>query len=533
MIVEDIIMKKRQFLFKHHALFILLAAMAVVCQPNQTLANDTGIYLGTAQWVDNLNPFTYTSYPAELIIQFSTIRLIQHVCTGSDIEAYRAIVQKKFNQYTIEDIYKPLDSQFHLDLNKDYGIHYQDINYSLEQIKKSPINRYHEHDMAFLGNIIEIEHPRSALFDKAAAALTFPIIKHNTLLDYSTEIKGNDHINVYNSFTTGIYQLSSFNISEIKLTNRKPDPDIHPLTFKIDTKWEIFFKNLLDKKVHIGLSVSGDLMDRLKDSYQLEETDDLNSFTYFGFNYRPNNPRAKRIRKLFQDIEFRQAFAFAIASNNSMKELVNTYGNNMRYTFDAMRRIKGMKPSVDYSGNMGQKVSRFVRALYQPDELTLRILYRPGLIFSADHLKDLKNALDAQFEAANIRFKLISAPVASEFEDKKEKKNFEIIFDTYVYGQNKLRYIEFMNPENKKINFLSCHLFEPEEIKNYKEKVEKRDEFLLRVNRELPVFVLGRLSNKNAISTAVQRDTSCQNGGRKIPFTDIHKWGLLQQTTAQ
>jgi len=517
-------MKVNNIVLVRHIILAMITSIIWICQTGTSHANQNGIIIGTAQWVDNLNPFTYTAYPAELVVQFTTERLIQQICTGSEENAYRPVIHIP-SKRSIDQDYKPLESKFYLRL-KQGDIHMHDIRFTLDQIKLAAMNRYHEHELTFVPDLIEIMNPRSAKFEKAAAAFTFPIIR-NVILDFKTRVSGNDHIEAYNKATTGVYQLDLFEPHKIKLTSRKPYISATPLTIHVEDKWELFLKTMLSSEIHVGLSVNGDLKDRLKslDTYELKETDDLNSFTYFGFNY---NTGKKRAQKLFsKESEFRQAFAFAVANDKVIQERVNLYGSIMNNTFDSMRNVDGMTPPIKYSRSLPKTVSRFVQSLYEPNKVTLRLLCRPGLIFSLGHMELLVSSLNKTFAAANIEFQLNSAPIASEFNKKKIDKDFEIIFDTFVYGKNKLRYIEFMNPVSK-VNFLGCEFFSKEEIKMYKQKIEMQDRFLLKVNKELPVFVLGRFQNKNAVSKQINTKDSLCSKSRVIPFTDIHQWRVLQ-----
>ena len=82
-----------------------------------------------------------------------------------------------------------------------------------------------------------------------------------------------------------------------------------------------------------------------------------------------------------------------------------------------------------------------------------------------------------------------------------------------------------MNPDSP-VNYLGYKLFEANEIRMYKEDIEQRDNFLMRINYELPVFVLGRFRSLNALSTRIQPTESICNKSRMIPFTDIQSWRI-------
>jgi len=492
-----------------------------------SMAQDNEIIFGTTQTINNLNPFTYTTYPAELIIQLTTERLIQKVCEGEGDREYRPVVQKTLMRGIQRD-YNPLESMYFLNINSKSNIHMHDIAYTIKQINLSPMNRFHQYHLFFVSDIIKIENPRKARFSKAAMTLTFPIIKNNSL-NYQAPISGKDHIQIYNNATTGIYKLDVFERNEIKLSARRPEQPAIPLTFKINNTNEQFIKKLLSKKIHVGLNVNGVLMNKLKGDYRFETTDDLNSFTYFGFNYNTEN---RRIKWLFsRNCEFRKAFAFAVGNASIVKKTLSQYGTTMRHTFDHMRIVDDRyTPPISYINCVPGKITRFVRALYQPEEITLRLLCSPNLIFPWNSLKALIHALNKIFFPANIHFRLLLMSYTSEFQHIKTNRDFEIIFDTFVFGQNKLRYIEFMNPENPMFNFLGCNTFSTHEIKKYKHKIEKRDGFLLKINRELPVFVLGRFPYYNAISKSITRPTSCGNT-RAVPFTDIHLWKISSESS--
>jgi hypothetical protein len=484
-------------------------------------ANNSGIVIETAQFIDNLNPFSYTVYPAELIIRFTTDRLIQQLCTGSHDPArgFVAIVQN--DKSGVHAHYQPNASVFYVDLKpKRADINMKDIDYTIEIINKTPVNRYHEHQLRLKEDKILVQHPEKAAFGKAGAALTFPIIKSERISSKKV-IKNTDDIDVYNKATTGCYSLSDLQQYAVRLEGRREQKI--PVTFQVDILWENFARNLMSEHAHIGLSVSGDLLAKIPtDKYQLEETDDLNSFTYFGFNFKTINRSHNR---LFKSTEFRKAFAFAVCSNTTIRELLVKFGDTMSHTFDNMR-IMDEYP-IDYMHVISGKVKRYVLANIQTDPIVLHILYRPNLVFSQDKIDLMVSALNKHFADAKIQFRTTSAPKLSEFQRKKTAGDFEIIFDTFIYGQNKLRYIEFMNPQNKEVNFLNCTLFSQHEINTYKKKVELRDQFLLKVNKKVPVFVLGTFRSLNAVSTRLTKRNPCKGKGRAISFTNIHEWRIM------
>jgi len=482
------------------------------------------IVIETAQFIDNINPFSYTVYPAELIVQFTTEKLIQQLCTGSKrpSSGYTHGVQRE-NQ-PVHQYYDQNSYMFHVDL-KSGNIYQADVAYSVNQINQAPDNRFYEHKLEYKNNRIRVNYPKAA-FNKSGAALTFPLIKVNQL-NHEMIIKGADNLNAYNQGTTGIYSLKNIQQYTVELKGRT-DPQLPPINFKVDILWDHFFNNIMKGKVHVGLNVNGDIMNQIPKigSYRLEETVDLNSFTYFGFNYNSKN---EKIRKIFKkEFRFRHAFAYAVSSTPAVKDLLYNFGDSMNHTFDTMR-IMDDEPT-DYMYIIPGKVRGHVLSNIQNDPVTMRILFRADLLFTQEKMDQIVNSLNSIFSEAKINFRTIRAPKLSEFISQKSSGNFEIIFDTFVFGQNKLRYIEFMNPENSRVNYLNCRFFHEDEIITYKNDIEQRDDFLIKVNKWLPVFVVGTFRSLNVISTQVNDTFSCGNDGRPIPFTNIHKWQIRPVT---
>ena len=506
----------------------MLASMIWMFQPDNALSIDKGIVIGTAQWIDNLNPFTYKAYPAELIVQFTTERLIQQVCKGNENNAYRPIIHESPGR--LSKAYDLLQSKFSLNLKSNTQINTLDIKFTLQQIENTIMNRYHDYEMKFVPDLIDIKKLKNTNFESAAKALTFPIIKKviedkKLIFTYKSPVNTNDHIEAYNKVTTGIYQLDSKQENQIRLSSRHQFQSAIPLTVNIEDELQQVFNNMANNNYHVALSVTGDLKNKIKNfgTYDLEATEYLNSFTYFGFNYKSKNTMVK---KLFsQESEFRHAFAYAVASSKGFRECLHPdYFDNMNYTFDLTTSFDTKSSPNNYHLNSDYKIIRYIDALDDYQNTTLRLLFRPDLI-SFDDMKILILYLNKLFSSANINFQLKSAPAASIFNKHKSDNNFEIIFETFVYGQNKLRYIEFMNPGSP-INFLGCELFEASEINTYMQDELQLNNFLMRINKELPVFVLGRFVMRNALSKSLQRTKSICKKSSTMPFTDIHLWKI-------
>jgi len=516
-------------------LIVLLSLFSLLLETAIVSAQSNGIVFHTSQSINNLNPFSYRTYPEELIIQFTTDKLIHQLCTRSKDHSKGFIPGIQISK-CLHDDYNKNASIFDININKKSDINKKDIADTIDKINQTSFNRYSGHQLILKDNKIKINNPEKAAFSTAGAALTFPIIKANKIFP-QTSISGKDDIDLFNKATTGRYCLKDFQQFAVELKGR--NNTCSPLTFNIDVLWEHFSKNIMADKVHIGLSVSGQLLRDIKrlGKYRLEETDDLNSFTYFGFNYNiglndsestkneTKRSRINRVLKLFANIDFRQAFAFSVCSNDAVRDFFARDATPFNHTFDSFRGDENHS-IIDYTKEIPGKINKYIRRIKQSEKVMLRILYRADMTFTQDKMDTIIETLNNNFVGSNISFRGINAFHLSQFSAKKKSLDFDIILETYVYGQNKLRYIEFMNPDNKSTNFLGCKFFTTEQISVYKKIIEKRDDFLLKVNRKLPVFVLGSFLIKNVISTQIINRHSCKGFGRALPFSNIHQWQI-------
>ncbi|CAN2039753.1 hypothetical protein GMMP15_1400008 [Candidatus Magnetomoraceae bacterium gMMP-15] len=495
------------------------------------------ISIATALWVGNLNPFSFTSYPAQLIVEFTTDSLVVFKCAGSSNNDYEEGCHKKNKQSLYMDydeegsyftpVLKPSPDEI-----RSPGLTFDDIDFTIKQIQKEPKNIYHSYELEFKKGEITISNPFGVAFHKAAMALTFPIIRNpcvKCFLDHNKVISvySNDDLDLYNNCTSGKYMLASLTPNHIKLANRYEKLETTPVNIGIYDLFEQFLKAMMEDKHHVGLSLSGDLLTALKakGTYNLMETDDLNSSTFFGFNYAVKD---KKKNKLIHNVNFRQAFAYVVASTKTVKNKVKNYGETMNHTFDNMRTKEKDVPNkynLDDIEDAKKRVDNFTRTVKFKQPINFNVLCRPNTIFATEHFSNIEKWLNRLFEKSKITFRFRNAPRESDYRRDKENGNFDIIFDTFYYGKNKLSYMEFLNPRNRRLNYLGCDIFTAEEIKKYKENPLASDEYLLRINREVPVYIIGTFHHKNVLAKSVRTSNPCENG-RPAPFYNIDKWRL-------
>ena len=520
-------MKLRKHFFNHCSLEIAMIVFFAISFTGTLTAKTLSI--GTDQWVENLNPFSFKTYPAQLIVEFTTNKLLELKYTGNTGRYYEPDCQSTQNA-SIYNAYASGQSIFSVDLNSDCGLNLNDLIFTIKQINKVPSNIYFSHGLDPLsgGNKILIKRPYSAAFNKAALALTFPIIKYalsdnNKVFDHENKISSisSDDMDYYNSNTTGQFQLASLsdNRIELKRRNKTNSFNIH---FKIHDLTTEFLKELDSNYHHIGLSLTGDLLKKFetKPNYLLVETDDLNSSTFFGFNYNANDSVK---RKLIENVNFRHAFAFAVASTSVVKNRITSYGETMNHTFDTMRAKEDDIPNkYDVGDTCRQRVKLFTRTLSNQNPIEFVILIQYNAIFTHEQFEKIKSKLNKAFNP-KISFRCVKPATNKLFVDDKKDGNFDIIFDTLFYGKNKLRYTEFLNPKNTKMNYLKCNVFSEKDIKKYQTDSLALDTFLWRVNKEVPVYIVGTFYHKNLFSAQI-RKAHVPDNVKPEPFYHIHEW---------
>jgi len=493
----------------------------------QTLCamNNNEIVFASSQLIGNLNPLSKNSFSSKLIVQLTTDSLVRQTCTGTYLKPDVFTPGHQFTSLVeLNRYYNPLNSEFSLVPDMlPHDISIADIEYTIKQINNSSTNRYNKYMLSFLNKKIHIMNPNKASFNKAVVALTFPVIKAG-IISAETKINEENDISIYNQGTTGKYFLEKYHYNEVVLAGRYEE--LPQIKYQFDLLQVNLLKNIISGKAHIGLNLKGDLLNIVQkiSNHNLEECDDFDSFTYFGFNYRNSSPMKK---KLFQSLGFRQAFAFSVSGDKIVEQLLIKYGKSLNCTFDFIN-ISNKYP-IDYTFRVPGKIDRMAQAIRQSSKVILKIIYRPDCIFTYEVFKDIEQSLNEQFKNGNIHFQVVTVNSLSEFNQLKNIGDFDIIFDTFVYGHDKIRYIDFMNPQNFKINYLHCKLFRYYQIEKYKNDINKRDEYLFQINRLVPVVVLETFRNLNAISKRITKKNKCKDDERPLPFTNIQDWEIKQK----
>jgi len=513
-----------KFLF-YYSIFILFMSLTLSFS-----LSARSISIGTDLWVDDLNPFSYHTYPAQLIVEFTTNKLIELKYTNKNGRYFEPDCQLIRNGL-LENDYDSGGSYFLINLNTSCNVSTNDIYYTIQQMKMVQSNIYYAHKLQYIeqGNKIIIENPSGAVFSTAGLALTFPIIKKindfNPVVRMEKEISSvsSDQMQLYNNMTTGIYKITKLTGTQIEMSPRNAT-NILPIVMKIHTLSQNYFSDLASGFHHVALSLAGDSLSKatIIESYKIIETDDLNSATFFGFNYKASD-RVKR--KLIKNVHFRQAFAFVIASTEVVKNRVKSYGERMNYTFDTMRaREKDIPNNYDAGDESIYRVQNFIRTLSNTRPIEFKVVCKSNQIFEQNHFSEMQEHLNMAFDS-KISFHFKHTTTKGIFDENKSYSNFDIIYDTFCYGKNKLRYVEFLNPDNHSLNYLHCDVFTKKEITDFKSDAMALDTFLWRVNKEVPVFIIGTFHHKNLIHNDIQAANMPENV-KPAPFFHIHKWQL-------
>ena len=511
--------------------FFTLSAMSPSVSAGQ-------LVIGTDLWIGNINPFFYDTYPAHLIVEFTTESLLELKCIeGEEKKVYEPGCHVPQSTLLYKD-YDQDQSEFYANLeDSPTGLNYQDLKFTIEQIQMVKHNLFHPNELKYheqqhpQRKLVAINHPSNANWPLAFLALTFPVVKEGLPHDREVSSRSDDHISDYNQHTTGPYSLESASSNLLELERRRDDAfSSMPVVFKWYDLTRLYVDAITKGEIDIGLSLAGEIQDALvSQGHKMVETVDLNSFTYFGFNFETKH---KKKSEMIRDIYFRRAFAYAVASSTTVSNKVETFNAKKNYTFDNM--LLGDHDAKNhmyhYEITPFDKAVQRIKCEYldvQPRKKNVRfsILVRYDSIFGGPHFESIEKDLKDAFEEGGISFEIKPCPTSHQFEAAKKNGDFDIIFDTFYFGRNKTKYIEFLNPENDELNFLKCQMFSREQIMLYKSDPLKIDQFLLKVNQDLPVFVIGAFHYKNAISPKVKKkeEDKCATG-REAAFFRVENW---------
>jgi len=475
------------------------------------------LIVGISESPLNINPFMPERYVEKVITDLVYAPL---VC----IKKPSGIPQEAFENVLISNITanKNQEGIMNLMLHDHIPLHgsskqleISDIQYTVDSIQHIKNNPYQKNNISIYSqepnnNIIRIKvgYPLVGI-DKQESLqqyLTFPIVPKNTLRSIHQIVSTNYDIQQQIS-GAGPYQFENYdqssNIISLKrfknyLSQKKSIPQpVLRIEFHYRDIHETIIKSFKEGRMHIVLDYFGKPIDEPK-NLVLKLDPFLNSFTCLAFNFRQND-----FLKLFQSSYFRDTVA-ACMNEKVRRTFHKKYPGKSMYVIDELHNrylqnhIYRHDRKIDNNTipERAERIFSDVR-LKQFKYKTIYIHYegcKPEAYVSL--AQSIQESLNRGFRGY-LEFKVIPTSTAREWNSLTvHQRSFHMILFTYCFGVNG----KILNPlffsENDHFNLTGKRI----QIR-YKHGELDYDNFLLKINKELPVIMLGSFMRYNLFNS--------------------------------
>jgi len=176
---------------------------------------------------------------------------------------------------------------------------------------------------------------------------------------------------------------------------------------------------------------------------------------------------------------------------------------------------------------MAERVKAFLTQSAIKGRIQMKVLISPGITFTFDegdrrNIRRELNEMWGTVKDKGVRFRFVdpSSGVAT-FKKAVRLGKFDIVFETFTYGRNRLRYFDFLEKDNPQ-NFLGIDLFETDLIKNLKQTGNRgRIKLIDLVERDHPVSVIGYLPTRDLLTRRFTEASSCPKGTIPDPYATL------------
>ncbi len=498
------------------------------------------LVIATVEFTHDWNPITQQSYPSQLVARFTTEQLFEKRCLGGPEQ----------NKPWFESVcqlgtgYDPGGS-IRLILDDDHcpGLSAADVAFTVDQIGSQPRNEYYLYDLSVSVSKerLSVGKPRAPAEWVAKEAFSFPILRrppgHGSDFFFKDKVTvGNEQI--YNKATGGLFEIRKISDTGVILGPRSERK--FPQGGNLREIELVFFDRFLNLQEKLSGLDPPDLILSWpttkipgSSSYRFRRTEKLASFTYIGFNF--GNPNREH-RRLIRSRLFRELFTKSLWALTPIGERVDFFGRG--------GEIKGIYLGESLDTGLVNSVDRPTRAeLKQAIRVFLGdqgwshverfvILVSPSFeqIFNRQDRANIQEELNGLWradQAPGIRFELLD-PSAGQaaFEAEKPKGEYQMIFGTFVYGCNHLRYMAFLQPGHE-LNYLQVDIpaLSKDRIEEWmKQGTQGIKEFLDVVAEEYPIAVIGYFPRRDLFHESVEIPEDCRPGAVALPYQSFDRW---------
>ena len=528
--------------------------IAGMVQTKDAVAREDALTFATTEYSSDWNPVSTPTYPSVIATDLVSERLIRRTCLGGDAVAAQSFENECLvpaaavsKRGSVLLRLNPTCAAGQRPLNKD------DVIYTLLETTETPSNRYHQYALKVDGaGRLRISRPSNPPRWLAKEILGFPLLREPTAkmrelfglanqagsLARHTFISGDESL--INDVTGGMFAYENILNHTVRLKLRDKNKStgnekISRININVVDRM-VDLTEMMRSRVRpdIVLSVSHHI--NPSDSLYTKRFDpNLNSFTYFGFNFAT---RDLRQRRLFEDAEFRRLFTTSIWTLRSIRRILDFVpGGRPKGTFigqspDVASPRPQDSPAVSQRKQIQKKVRDYARRTFGERGIVLKVILAPrvaGVLFDAADLKLLDQELNAIWSLPNrkgIRFRFTDPTAGpAHFKEARRSGDFHLVFDTFEFGANRLRYIAFTDPESP-LNDLGINIFPASKVETWMKGGNKgRLDYFDNVMSQYPYAVVGHFPRRVLISTNFERyNGNCPSGARAPLLHKIWMW---------
>lgn len=502
------------------------------------------LIIATTEFTNDWNPVSFESYPAQLVVRFTTERLFEKRCIGGrdQTEPEFANLCQQGTGYDQSGSIRLIVDRQHCD-----GLGSQDVAFTLEQIREQPFNDYYTHELTLQGDRLSVGKPRAPAEWVAKEAFSFPVLRRPTV---DSRFFYREAITVggqsrFNESTGGYFKVESIDERSLKLVPRRPAGE------QAITEIELVF---YDRFVNMQSTMSGENQPDLvlswpitkphaDQDYTPRKPENLGSFTYVGFNFRTTD---KQQKGLIESQRFRELFTKSFWVLSPVEDRIDFGGQGggsargvfLGESFDTGSFDATNRPERE---RIALAISSFISDQNLKGLHEIVVLVSPAFekLFDRSDRANIATELDALWQTeqgAGLRFELrdpAAGPAAFERE-KRKGETYHMIFDTFIYGRNHLRYMAFVQPSSS-LNVLGIDVaaLSSDRITAWMEEGPRGIKaFLDMVAREYPVAVIGHFPRRDLFHRSVVIPDDCPKGAVALPYQGFERWRKLAAEVA-
>ncbi|CAN2040592.1 hypothetical protein GMMP15_180026 [Candidatus Magnetomoraceae bacterium gMMP-15] len=470
--------------------------------------------VGISELPLNFNPFMARRYIEKIISNLVYAPLI-------GLKYNTVNPKKSFQPVLAENIRADKNNRgiIHISLKNNIPIHNksgsiggEDIKYTLEGISRIPTNPYNRNKISLLDREnkldIKVGYPPvgKGKEELLRRYLTFPVVPDEAFSSFDEQV--DTDIEIKEKIKgPGSYELEEYDNNNNKIImqrfkeyigqNSENENSIFNIVFNFRDKYGDIITSFKDGKFHILLDYFGEPLTG-SSNYVRKPDPTLNSFTCLAFNFRQN-----KFRDLIYSNNFREIVA-ACMDDSNVRDIFNEYPGKSMHLIDEPLNRYIKKDVYKHDIKIKEKKLKDRITMLFKDERLKKYKYKQIRIYYESFKPVYERLAGKAAKSLNkafrgyLEFKAVPVPSPNQWFDLTfSTRNFTMVLYTHYFGVNRV----IMNTEffknNNQINLTGKRI----SLRKNKYGEIDYDNFLLKVNTDLPVVVIGMFNRYNIINS--------------------------------